>query len=61
MFIQACTLVANSMKPTIQAFTNDVGQVPKMNANCVALEFNICLTLSLIFPFTPWSIFIKSG
>ena len=28
---------------------------------CFALEFNICLTLSWIFPFTPSSIFIKSS
>ena len=42
MFIQACTLVANSMRATIEAFTNDVGQnthkeVPRINANLVAL------------------------
>ena len=45
MFIQACTLVANSMRATIEAFTNDVGQnthkeVPRINANLVALLYN---------------------
>ena len=55
MFIQACTLVANSMRATIEAFTNDVGQnthkeVPRINANLVALLYNSTFA-SLYFQF----------
>ena len=35
-------------------------QCLKITEKC-ALEFHICLTLSFRFPFTPWSIFIKSS